>query len=288
MESRINAFINHLSIEKGYSPRTVKAYTHDVSKFLSFVPKRPLNDKQLAVEYFNFLAKEGYSKKNDKAARARCLSSLNSFFKYLLKEGHIKANPFEGIKAPKLDKKEPSYLTEGEYLSLLKATEGHATKYYKLRDIAIIKLFLTTGLRLSELTGMNILDVNFKDNAIRIFRKGCKEQTLPINQGTADTLTAYLESRGDKNESLFLSRKKLRLSKGSVACLVKKYMVKAGITNKKLSPHTLRHTFCTALLGKGVNIAVIQELAGHTSMDTTRRYIHLNNADLREAINRFD
>ena len=288
MADRIKQYLDYLSVEKGYSPGTVKAYAYDISKFLSFVSKETQSaiTRQHAINYFNFLAKEGYTKKNDKATRARRLSSLNSYFKYLMKEGYIKTNPIEGIKAPKLERKEPSHLTEAEYLSLLKAVEDHATRYYRSRDIAIIKLFLTAGLRLSELTGLDISDVNFKDNTIQILRKGRKEQTLPINQETANTIKMYLESRGTDHKALFISKKQSRISNGAVAHLVKMYMIKAGISNKKLSPHTLKHSFCTALLNKGVNIAVIQELAGHTSMDTTRKYIHLNNADLREAIER--
>jgi len=287
MAEKIKEYLDYLSIEKGYSQGTVNAYAYDVNKFLSFLPKESQSDitKQHAINYFNFLANKGYRKRNDKTTRARRLSSINSYFRFLLKEDYIKTNPIEGIKAPKLDKKEPSYLSEAEYLGLLKAIGTHATSYYSLRDFAIIKLFLTTGLRLAELTGMDISDVNLKDNAIQIIRKGRKEQTLPINQETAKAIKMYLGSRKDKSEALFISRKKSRISKGAVTYLVKKYMKKAGICNKKLSPHTLRHSFCTALLNKGVNIAVIQELAGHSSMDTTRRYIHLNNSDLREAIN---
>jgi len=287
MEKLLSDYLKHLTIEKGYSSKTIDAYAYSVTKFLLFargisVPKINKND---IIKYLTFLAEHGHRKKNAKVTRARSLSIINSFFRYLLKNGYITGNPAENIEAPKIDNKEASFLTEDECNALLRAVEVTASKYYRLRDIAIIKLFLTAGLRLSELVSLNIADVNFDQNTVKVVRKGGKEQILPLNHKTADAIKAYLENRDTANDALFTSRLRNRINIGSIAYLVKKYMQNAGIREKKLSPHTLRHSFCTTLLNKGVNIAIIQQLAGHKSLDTVRRYIHLTDDNLKDAIN---
>ncbi len=287
MEDIIRKYLDYLSIEKGYSQGTVQAYEYDIKKFVSRISNKSLKNisHKEVILYMTFLAKKGFNRPNDKSTRARKLSSINSFFKYLVKEGYIEHNPAEGVESPKLDKKEPSFLTEDEINVLLKAVETGATEFYKPRDLAVIRLFLTSGLRLNELTSLKTSDIDLEAKTIKVNRKGGKEQILPLNQRTAQAIKDYLAVRNNKYIELFISRRDRPIDKSTIAYLVKNYMKKARIKGKKLSPHTLRHSFCTALLNKGVNIAVIQQLAGHKSMDTTRKYIHLTDEDLRAAIN---
>ncbi|MCX5750822.1 MAG: tyrosine-type recombinase/integrase [Candidatus Saganbacteria bacterium] len=290
MEKLLNKYLRHLEVGKGYSRNTIDAYSYRLNLFFTFLCGKPLVnvDKNDVIRYLHFLADKGYRKKNDKVTRAHALSIIHSFFKYLKNEAVIIGDPAERVDPPKIDKKEPSFLTKIECDALLQAVEMYSTRGCKLRDSAIIKLFLTSGIRLSELVNLNVKDVDFKESTMRVFRKGGKEQLLPLNQDGAEAISKYLIDRNNGHEAVFTSKRGNRLSKGTVTYLVKKYMKKAGIQNKKLSPHTLRHSFCTALLSKGVNIAIIQELAGHNSLETVRRYVHLTNIDLRNAINKLE
>jgi integrase/recombinase XerC len=297
MEREIAEFLAYKAAERGLTPRTIEAYRHDLAKFGQFVAKETGSkpaiadiDQYTIKAYLQFLANAGIKKINASVTRGRKLATLKSFFKYLESEGKVKTDPASQIKMPKSKRKEPSYLTEQEYKRLLRAVQKNATKYFKLRDTAIVNLFLGMGLRLSELVELNVGSVNFEDGVIKVSRKGNQERILPANDDVMVTLQRYLKSRKDTPYAspLFLSKRDQRIDSATVWYLVKKYLKQAQIEKDKLSPHTLRHTFATTLLKQGVNILAIKELLSHRNLRTTERYLHITGEDLKIAVGKID
>ena len=298
MKAEISDFLGYVGTERGYSAKTVAAYGYDLGKFSQFLAMEPDSSEdgvqgidQYAIKAFmSHLADHGYRNANSAVARGRKLAVLKSFFKYLASVGKVKTDPTANIKMPKTKQKEPSYLTEQEYKRLLRTVRKNATAYFKERDMAIVTMLLGMGLRLSELTALNIGDLNFDDGSIKITRKGGKERMLPANDEVMISIQRYLRIRKEANPNnpLFLSKRKRRISNASVWHLVKKYMRQAQIEKDKLSPHTLRHTFATVLLRQGENILTIKELLSHRNLRTTERYLHIGNEDLKDAISKID
>jgi integrase/recombinase XerC len=297
MEHEINEFLAYKATERGLTPRTIEAYRHDLAKFGQFVAKETGSravvadvDQYTIKAYLQFLANTGIKKINATVTRGRKLATLKSFFKYLTAEGKVKTDPASLVKMPKVKRKEPSYLTEQEYKRLLRSVQKNATKYFKLRDVAIINMLLGMGLRLSELVGLNVGSVNFEDGAIKVSRKGNQERILPVNDDVMICLQRYLKTRVDVSFSspLFLSKRDQRIGGATVWYLVKKYLKQAQIEKDKLSPHTLRHTFATTLLKQGVNILAIKELLSHRNLRTTERYLHITGEDLKAAVGKID
>ena len=293
----ISGFLAYIATERGLSPKTVEAYRYDLAKFSEFA-KAQLGgqwkisdvDQSLIRSYMQFLAEKGYRKSNSNIARGRKLATLKSFFKYLVTENQIKENPVGQIKMPKVQNKEPSYLTEQEYKRLLYTVQKTSTEYFKARDMAIISMLLGMGLRLSELVESNIGSVNFDDGTIKVTRKGNHERILPANNDVIAAIKIYLKGRKDISSSspLFLSKRNKRIDTATVWYLVKKYLRQAQIEKSKLSPHTLRHTFATTLLKQGENILTIKELLSHRNLRTTERYLHISSDELKNAVNKID
>ena len=297
MEREIAQFLAHVGAERGLSAKTVAAYGHDLAKFGQFAAKEAGGTGALAdidqytiKAYLQFLANIGHRKINAAVSRGRKLATLKSFFKYLVADGKVKADPAALVKMPKIKQKEPSFLTEQEYKRLLRTVQKNATKYFKLRDTGIINLLLGMGLRLSELVGLNVGSVNFEDGTIKVARKGNQERILPANDDVMISVQRYLKTRDDLSFTapLFLSKRKQRIDGGSVWYLVKKYLRQAQIEKDKLSPHTLRHTFATILLKQGENVLTIKELLSHRNLRTTERYLHITGEDLKTAVGKID
>lgn len=295
MRQEISEFLGYIGTERGYSGKTVAAYGYDLGKFSQFLAAESGSsekvqdiDQYTVKAFMTHLASNGYKKINSAVARGRKLSVLKSFFKYLALVGKVKSNPTDNIKMPKTKQKEPSYLSEQEYKKLLRTVRKNATTYFKERDMAIVTMLLGMGLRLSELTALNIGDVSFDDGSIKITRKGGKERILPANDEVMISIQRYLKTREEKSSQspLLLSKRNRRISNASVWHLVRKYMHQARIEKDKLSPHTLRHTFATMLLRQGENILTIKELLSHKNLRTTERYLHVNNQDLKNAVSK--
>ena len=297
MEREISGFLGYVGAERGFTAKTVGAYKHDLGKFSEFAEKELGKEYQVGdidqytiKAYMQFLADTGYKRVNSAISRGRKLATIKSFFKYLLSEGKVKLNPADQVKMPKIQQKEPSYLTEQEYKRLLRVVKNNATKYFKARDMAIITMFLGMGLRLSELVELNVGNVNFDDGSIKVTRKGNHERILPANDEVMISIQRYLKIRKQANaqDPLFLSKRDKRIDSSSVWYLVKKYMKQAQIEKDKLSPHTLRHTFATTLLKNGENILIIKELLSHRNLRTTERYLHINGDDLKSAVGKIN
>ena len=293
MKPEISGFLAYIGTERGLTAKTIEAYSHDLGKFSEFAVKEMGEswqwgdvDQYTIKAYLQSLADRG----NAAVSRGRKLATLKSFFKYLISQGTVKADPTATIKMPKTQQKEPSYLTEQEYKRLLRTVQKNATKYFKPRDTAIITMLLGMGLRLSELVELDVGNISFDDGTIKVTRKGNHERILPANDEVMITLNRYLKTREDATtqQPLFLSKRNQRIDSGSVWHLVKKYLKQAQIEKDKLSPHTLRHTFATILLKQGENILTIKELLSHRNLRTTERYLHINGEDLKTAVGKID
>jgi site-specific recombinase XerD len=234
----------------------------------------------------DFLALE---RGNSNAARGRKLAAIKSFFNYLVDSEELKTNPARGIKSPKVAEREPSYLTEEECIKLLRTVAQEAKPRVRKRDMAMVILFLHTGLRVSELVNLELANVDLEGRQIKITRKGNKEQYLHLNRESVKALARYLSARPEAQDGrFFVGTKGQNLERTYVYDVVRKYLSLAGINKGKRGPHLLRHTFCTRLHQKGVSPFVIKDLAGHKSLSTTMRYVKIENREQTEALDKLE
>ena len=277
----IRQFIHYLSAEKNASPHTCRNYLRDLEQFESFLEGAAVEkvDRMVLRKYLSFL-----HRKNRKSSIARKLSTLRSFFKYLVREQIISANPAKPVSTPKVEKLLPSALTVDEAFRLVESpSREKIIRETELRDRAILELLYSSGIRVSELVGLNPDRVDLDLGIIRVMGKGRKERIVPIGTKAMEALKSYAEIRGTMEDTspLFLNRRGGRLTDRSVVRLVKKYGRQSGIF-RKISPHSLRHTFATHLLDAGADLREIQEMLGHASLSTTQRYTHLTVGRLME------
>ncbi len=299
-------FLSYHEVIAGKSPITVLEYYYDLRTFFRFLKLRTypslknadfheidisdvdmhlIETVNLSVlyEYLSFVNKK---RNNDSSTRARKVASLRSFFKYLTsKAGLLKDNPAKELDSPKLKRSMPKYLSLDEAKRLLGAVHGRDS----VRDLCIITLFLNCGMRLSELANINIKDM--KEDTITIIGKGNKERTIYLNSACMASIANYLRVRPsdglcDKDrDALFVSNQHRRMSIKTIQHLVKKYLNLAGLDTTKYSTHKLRHTAATLLYRYGeVDIRILQEILGHKNMSTTEIYTHLDNQQLRQAV----
>jgi len=274
-------FLHWLEFEKGRSKKTIFAYNFELERFIHYLKGEGINSiKRVEKKHIrNFLIY--LSKSNGKQGRARALSSIKSFLKYLVRENYLESDPSFGIDTPKINHKVPSYFTETEYLHLLNTIREYAPSKCLKRDLAIISLFLGTGIRRSELVNLDLNDVNLKRGTVKVIRKGGDQQLVEIGPDVAKALKEYLEEQGNKAGPFFISNRGRRINEATVYYLVKKYLYFADL---KGSVHSLRHTCFTELARKGAPFPVIQAIAGHKRAETTSRYTHTQEADRREAV----
>ena len=284
MDNYINKFLIYLDTERKFSLRTIEAYRHDLGKFSSFmfsIGKTEILEITRA-DIGSFISS---LTKNAGITKARKLSTIKSFFNYLAQADVIKNNPATHVIAPKISQKEASYLNGEEYQRLMQTVRDVATPYFWQRDLAIVTIFLHTGIRLSELVSLTLDSFDLRERIILIHGKGDKERTIPLNDEVALVIEKYLTKRPSvSNNSLFVSKLGTALSGRSVYHLIKRYLEKAGIKKDRLGVHSLRHSFGASLLDKKVNLVVIQQLLGHTKLETTRRYLHTNKEEMRTAV----
>ncbi len=276
IERYVEKFLRYLEIEKNYSGHTVLNYRLDLKGFAKFLGQAPIeNTDYLLLRKYLAVLKE---KNLGSRSTARHLSSLRSFFKFLVREGHIKANPILSLSSPKLDKHLPSFMTEEEVLRLIQAT---ITKDDPgRRDKAVLETFYSTGIRISELTGLSLDDIDLIGSVIKVKGKGKKERMVPIGDQAIIAIRQYLDRRKKKSDALFLNKNGTRITPRGVRNIVKKYLRLAGI-KPGVSPHTLRHSFATHLLDRGADLRSVQELLGHANLSTTQIYTHLTTEKLK-------
>lgn len=279
MKKHVEQFCNSLKAEKDVSPHTMRAYTKDLEEFLSFTDKKPQDIDNLDIR--GFLASLHY-RKLKKSSIARKLATIRSFFKYLHREGIVKKNPAKLVSSPKVPKSLPRFLTVDEAFALMDSPKGDT--FQASRDKAILELLYSSGLRVSELTTLDINDFDIKESLVRVKGKGKKERIIPIGSKAVEAMENYLPERillKKKSQALFLNNRGGRLTQRSIRRIVDKYGRMVALKGH-LSPHALRHTFATHLLHGGADLRAIQELLGHSSLSTTQKYTHVDIAHLIE------
>lgn len=276
----VNKFINYLKTERNYSPHTISNYQRDLNFLVNFLGERKI-DRSVAREYLLALEDKRYSRRSI----ARKLSSARSFFRFLSREKLMEQNPFENLLTPKLPKKLPNFLYPEELKSLLDAMNLESP--LGRRDRAILEVIYGTGLRVAEIIRMNINDVDFDEGEIKVLGKGSKERIVLFGTHAKEALNNYInEGRPKllskkKMPAVFVNRRGGRLTPRSVERMIVNYAKKAGL-KKKVTPHTLRHSFATHLLSGGADLRMVQELLGHVSLSTTQVYTHITKERLKE------
>ncbi len=286
MKEHVAGFLKYMRVQRGSSEHTLRAYEGDLVRYFEFLDDEEPDD---AVVIRAFLAYE-LSGGAARSTVTRRLATLRSFFSYLYREGIIKANPAKLVPSPKVPKRLPRFLSIDETFDLLKqAGEPRGlggAEQHTARDRAILELAYSSGLRVSELEGLDIGSVDMDEGRVRVMGKGGKERIVPVGSKALKALQEYLEGRGvsgfsDRDKPMFLNRRGGRLSDRGIRRVVKKYAALMSL-GPDVSPHTLRHTFATHLLHGGADLRVIQELLGHASLSTTQKYTHLDIAQLME------
>ena len=278
MQTWIDRFERHLTAERNLSPRTVQAYLRDVAEFRAFALRQGLSTAEAlrnldALLLRRFLAE--LLKRNQRSSVARKLSTLRVFFRFLIRENLLTASPAEELSTPRLSRYLPKTLSVDEAHGLME--NARECGELKLRDQAIFELLYSSGLRVSELTGLNLESIDLTEQLVRVLGKGRKERIVPVGSKAVAALEAYLAERkpaaGD--EPLFLNARGGRLTARSVQRNLKTRLLKTGIL-KDISPHDLRHSFATHLLDGGADLRAIQELLGHASLSTTQKYTQVS------------
>jgi len=313
MKDQLTDFLDHLRLNENASVHTVRAYDSDLSQFMTFVAAHlDRRRSDLLATDFNHLHIRAFlgdlhKRGNSRSSAARKLAAIRTFGRYLRREGAIEGDPAALVGTPKREQRLPAHLAEAEMSRLLEMPDP-ATPLGR-RDRAIMELFYASGLRLSELVGLGLEDVNLISRVVRVLGKGGKERIVPFNRTTEAALRDWMKDREEiitgirdpgsglrdpgsgirgreklrrKAEPLFLNYRGGRLSTRSVDRLVRKY-VAACSARFGISPHALRHSFATHLLERGADLRVIQELLGHARLSTTQRYTHVNSAQLIDA-----
>ncbi len=276
IERYVDKFVRYLEIERNYSAHTVLNYKLDLADFAKFLGAVPIeNVDYLLLRKYLAVLKE---KKLGNRSVGRHLSSLRSFFKFLMREGFIKSNPIASVSSPKLDKHLPLFLTEEEVVKLIEFPASASV--LSLRDRAMLETFYSTGMRISELVGLNLEDVDFISGVVKVLGKGKKERIVPIGDKAISVIRSYLDKRKQQTSALFLNKSGRRLTTRGVRGIVDKYMHTAGL-RQGVSPHTLRHSFATHMLNRGADLRCVQELLGHANLSTTQIYTHLTTDRLK-------
>jgi len=288
MKRWVEAFIQSLLAERGFSSHTCRAYRTDLTQFCTYLdnaaadqfpPGRPFDihdvDDLMIRSYLAFL-----HEKYEKTSIARKLSALRSFFRFLVKKSILRRNPAETVLTPKRGRPVPNYLPVDETFRLLDGVKGDSLLAFRNR--AILETLYSTGLRVGELVGMNVGDVDFDKGFVRVVGKGNKERLAPIGKKALSCIVDYLDKRGKGksvremySEPLLLNRFGSRLTARSVGRLLETVIRELGLI-RPITPHGLRHTFATHMLDAGTDLRTVQELLGHASLTTTQRYTHVS------------
>ena len=287
IDTYINKFTEYLIIDKKYSENTIKAYNNDLKKFKNFIKNKTINniDENSIKDYIKYLNKEN----NDPKTISHNISTLRSFYKFLLIEKRIKKNPMEYIELPKTKKSLPKTLSIEEIDKLL---DINLTDAFSFRNKAMLELMYSSGLRVSELINVKIHDIDISNCIIRIMGKGSKERIVPLGDYAIKYIELYLKEHREKlikrelNDYLFLNNHGEHLTRQGFFKILKGIAKEKNIKTE-FSPHTLRHSFATHLLNGGADLRSIQEMLGHSDISTTQIYTHVSKEKLKENYNNF-
>ena len=279
----VDAFLDALWMERGLSDNTLGAYRSDLYKFSVWLAKRKSN--VLSADPNHILAYLSSSENSSARTVARRLSSLRRLYEYLLRENQIKTNPTSNIDAPRLGRSLPKSLTEDEVEALLDAPDTEDA--LGIRDKCMLEVLYATGLRVSELVGLTIQQLNLRQGVVRIMGKGNKERLVPLGEEATQWLEQYLSASRNEilknvmSDDLFPSKRGKAMTRQTFWHMIKRYAVIAGIV-KDLSPHVLRHAFATHLINHGADLRVVQMLLGHSDISTTQIYTHVARERLKD------
>ncbi len=304
MREQLQPFLDYLRLNRNLSRHTVRAYESDLSQFFEFAaallghePRVEDFDHRLVRDYLA----ETYERRQASSSSARKLAAVRTFARYLRREGLLEHDPGTLVSAPKVERRMPPHMAVDEMGALLAAPD--AATPLGLRDRAILELFYASGLRLSELVGLDLEDVNLPGRMVRVLGKGGKERIVPFNPVAAAAIREYLPARRGlvlraprdatpasgrarrMGDPLFVNYRGGRLSSRSVARMVRRCVTQVG-AQRGISPHALRHSFATHLLERGADLRAIQELLGHARITTTQRYTHVSAAQITELYRR--
>ena len=293
MKQDIESFLNYLTVEKGFSGNTIAAYHNDLSQLLSFAEEKIAQrsvmpswagfSRQDMLSYLLNLKERGYVV----TTVARKVAAAKSFFNFMLAEGRVKENPMENISSPKVGKPLPDAISIAQVRRLLAQPAGLDTPEAK-RDRAMLELLYASGMRVSELVSLNLNDINTGECYVRCFGKGNKERIVPIYPQAAQVVETYIKDvrpqivRSSEEKALFLNQRGDRLTRQGLWQILKAYAKSAGL-GKRVTPHTLRHSFATHMLSGGADLRSVQELLGHANISTTQIYTHLTSEHIRSS-----
>jgi len=278
MKSRLDQFMDFLRYERNASPHTIAAYRRDLQRFLTFLKENGWSpDRADNVAVRSYLASL-YDEKLKKSSVARKLAAVRSFYQFGIRKHWRSDNPARVVATPRQEKPVPSFLSEEEMADFLDIPESD--RWIDLRNRAALELLYASGVRVSELVGLDLDDLNLGDRLIRVAGKGKKERLVPFGRTAEIGLRRYLEKRpaggkGGGPNALFLNNRGARLSVRAIQRLVADSLARTAV-RRKISPHSLRHSFASHLLSRGADLRVIQELLGHASLATTQKYTHLD------------
>lgn len=282
IQDTITEYLSYLEIERGLSKNTILAYQTDLELFFDFLEvvekKENISLEEIKRRDFSTYTKYLAKKEINPSSITRKIASIKGFFKYLCFNRDISKNPAISIVSPKLPKRLPRVLTINEIETILKEDLDNF-------ELAVVELLYSAGIRVSELTELQLKNVDLKQKMIKVFGKGAKERIIPINQKCVDILLKYLKKREltalkfNSKPYFFLNEKGGKISRQRIYKIIKKQGEKIG---KKISPHTIRHSFATHLLERGADLRVVQELLGHASIVTTQLYTHISKKTLRD------
>ncbi len=291
MHAEIDRFIDYLTAVRNVSPNTVKGYATDIAQFIGFLEDEGLGtspgdvNSRIVRRYLARLQRQG----NSKTTIVRKMSSLRAFFKYLVRKKLIGVDPTLGLSGPKLDKRLPKFLRPEQIEALMLRPD--ATEPAGARDAAILEVIYATGCRVSEVSGMNLADLDLRSGEVKVLGKGSKERITLIGRAAQEALSGYLHNArpkllakrkdGENEQAVFLNKDGGRLTVRSIHRLLDKHF--GAVSDElKISPHVLRHTFATHMLENGADLRSIQELLGHSSISTTQIYTHVTQERLKQ------
>ena len=290
-DSSFENFKNYLKLERGLGINSIKSYEYDLNLFKNFIVSNKISETPISCKP-DTLKDYLYNNLSNKKSRsqARGISALKSYFNYLIFEGHIQKSPISDIESPKLEKKLPEVLTETEITKLIESYDVNDN--FGQRNRTIIEVLYGTGIRVSELINLKLSNIFFKENIMKITGKGNKERFVPIGNIASSEIKVYLKIRNKNiidskfSDIVFLNRYGRGLTRSMIFKIISDSYKRVGL-DKKISPHTLRHSFATHLLKNGADLRTIQLILGHESITTTEIYTHLDTNHLEDVLKKF-
>ena len=281
-DSNLRSFLNYLLVDKGLSNNTLKAYEADISSFFQWLDNEDLKYKNLQEDHINQYISFLFQRKMRSSSVNRKISSIKSFYIFLVKRNFVKNSPLNDLVTPKQEKYLPESMSEAEVDKLLNSPD--VANKIENRDKAMIEMLYATGMRISELVNLKMTDVDMKRCVVKVFGKGSKERLVPFGETALDSLRSYLNEREQSSsKEIFLSNRGKKMTRVAFWQRVKIYLIRENLKNS-ISPHTLRHAFATHLLNRGADLRSVQLLLGHSDLSTTQIYTHIAKQRLSDVL----